>query len=270
MKQKGLSREDAAELYRDLKRVMGQTAAPSPQANSKDGVAKQIAAAISAGMAKESVDGPKPSSRTTPARTAPSDPLNMHSSSPVPSSNDGLGVRRAILFLGFFAACKLGFSVLEATEVFSIQDAKASLAAALPLTPVTERFSPEELVVLKSLDQRRVELEQREQELADNEADLEMQKGQFAIRMTELRELSGRLRAEREKGEKKRDTQLDQLANVYGSMNPKEASVLIEQLDLPIALALLERMPEKRIGQILSLMTPEQALEITKHLSVQR
>ncbi len=50
-------------------------------------------------------------------------------------------------------------------------------------------------------------------------------------------------------------------------MNPKEASLLIEQLDITIALGLLERMPEKRIGQILSLMSPDRALTITRMLS---
>ena len=41
----------------------------------------------------------------------------------------------------------------------------------------------------------------------------------------------------------------------------------MEQLDVTIALSLIERMPEKRIGQILALMSPERALSITRMLS---
>jgi flagellar motility protein MotE (MotC chaperone) len=87
------------------------------------------------------------------------------------------------------------------------------------------------------------------------------------VRLTELKELSERLKAEREKGEKQRNVQLDQLANVYGSMNPPEAAHLLEQLDINIAHSLIQRMPEKRIGQILSLMNAERALELTNRLS---
>ena len=87
------------------------------------------------------------------------------------------------------------------------------------------------------------------------------------MRLTELKELSERLKAEREKGEKQRNVQLDQLANVYGSMNPPEAAHLLEQLDINIAHSLIQRMPEKRIGQILSLMNAERALELTNRLS---
>jgi flagellar motility protein MotE (MotC chaperone) len=50
-------------------------------------------------------------------------------------------------------------------------------------------------------------------------------------------------------------------------MNPPEAAHLLEQLDVQVALSLIERMPEKRIGQILSLMNAQRALELTNLLS---
>jgi flagellar motility protein MotE (MotC chaperone) len=89
----------------------------------------------------------------------------------------------------------------------------------------------------------------------------------LAGRLTELRELTEKLKIEREKGEKQRNGQLDQLANVYGSMNPPEAAHLLEQLDVQVSLSLIQRMPEKRIGQILSLMNAQRALELTNLLS---
>jgi flagellar motility protein MotE (MotC chaperone) len=42
---------------------------------------------------------------------------------------------------------------------------------------------------------------------------------------------------------------------------------LIEQLDVAIALSLIERMPEKGIGQILALKSPGRAPLITRMLS---
>ena len=61
--------------------------------------------------------------------------------------------------------------------------------------------------------------------------------------------------------------QLDQLANLYSAMDPKEAAGLIEQLDVTIALELVSRMPEKRIGQILATMNSGKALAISRMLS---
>ena len=82
-----------------------------------------------------------------------------------------------------------------------------------------------------------------------------------------MRDITEKLKLERDKGEKQKQSQLDQLANVYGSMNPPEAAKLLEQLDVQIALSLIERMPEKRIGQILALMNQDKALAITNLLS---
>jgi flagellar motility protein MotE (MotC chaperone) len=50
-------------------------------------------------------------------------------------------------------------------------------------------------------------------------------------------------------------------------MNPPEAAHLLEQLDIQVCLTLIQRMPEKRIGQILALMNPQRALELTNLLS---
>ena len=87
------------------------------------------------------------------------------------------------------------------------------------------------------------------------------------MRLTQLRELADSLKNDRDKSEKKRSVQLDQLANVYSAMDPKEAAGLIEQLDVTIALELVSGMPEKRIGQILATMNSEKALAITRMLS---
>jgi flagellar motility protein MotE (MotC chaperone) len=103
--------------------------------------------------------------------------------------------------------------------------------------------------------------------LDERESELEKRDKEFVARQSELKELTDIIRSDRDRGEKKRSSQLEQLSNVYGSMNPPEAAALIEQLDVNIALGLLERMPEKRIGQILALMNPERALSITKMLS---
>src|SRR5690606_10813103 len=107
--------------------------------------------------------------------------------------------------------------------------------------------------ILRSLDARREELETRRKQLEERGLEMDRRDREFAVKLTELRELTNQLRSAREEIDRKQHSQLAQLANVYGSMNPSEAATLMEQLDVTIALSLLERMPEKRIGQILAL-----------------
>jgi flagellar motility protein MotE (MotC chaperone) len=133
--------------------------------------------------------------------------------------------------------------------------------------PKGPQWSKEEVKILTALDSRRVELEERGTRMEQRESDFVAKERELALRLTELKELSDKLRTEREKGDKQRGSQLEQLANVYGSMNPPEAAHLLEQLDIQVSLSLIERMPEKRIGQILALMNPQRALELTNMLS---
>jgi flagellar motility protein MotE (MotC chaperone) len=145
-----------------------------------------------------------------------------------------------------------------------IENAQATLQ---PQAVAPVRFGKEEVKVLTSLDSRRAELTERSKALDDREKQLSIRDREFAVRVAQLKELTDQLKNDREKSDKKRSAQIEQLANVYGSMSPQEAAQLMEQLDVQIALSLIERMPEKKIGQILALMSKERALTLTKMLS---
>jgi flagellar motility protein MotE (MotC chaperone) len=144
--------------------------------------------------------------------------------------------------------------VMNAVQVPSMNVANGSLTEA-------------EKRVLLSLDDRRVELERRKASLDKKEAEIKKQTRVLAERMAELRSLTARLAEVREEKDRKYDVRMEQLAGVYGSMAPNEAAPLIAKLDEKIALALLQRMTGKRMGQILSVMDPEQAVALTKSLT---
>lgn len=175
---------------------------------------------------------------------------------------DGQGV--AIIGIAALGMIKIGLSAVVASGLAPVEPAQAVVVAPRPVGP---QWSKQEVEVLKGLDARRVELEERGQRLEKREQEFALQERELVVRLTELKDLTERLKLEREKSDKKKNTQLDQLANVYGSMNPPEAAHLLEQLDIHVALSLVERMPEKRIGQILSLMEASRALELTNLLS---
>jgi flagellar motility protein MotE (MotC chaperone) len=225
--------------------------------NSK--IAKEIAQALKSGL-----NGKVPQSK--PVRSAGNSQRTASAAAGSFRRTSPSGQSMAFLFVALFCCAKVALSALEASGFADVEVAQASLVPA-PTISTGPQWSKEEVKVLTSLDHRRAEIEERSARLEQRELEMSARDRDLAVRLTELRELTERLKIEREKGEKQRNSQLDQLSNVYGSMNPPEAAHLLEQLDIHVALSLVERMPEKRIGQILSLMNPQRALELTNMLS---
>ena len=277
-KQPNMSREQARELYDDMRAAMDQIlknnpdGAPPPKKSKAQAAATNAkATAAQAKAIAEAIQG-KTKPQSPPMAAAR--PVGQMRNSMRPSSGSfairtgsSSGKQLATIAVIALAATKIVFSGLEASGVASVDYVQASTMTPMrkPGTPMN--FSREEVEVLTTLDSRRAELEDRSKKLDDRDAEIGMKDREFAARLAQLRELTGKLKVDREKDDKKREDQIAQLANVYGSMNPPEAASLIEQLDVTTALELLKKMPEKRIGQILSLMNSERALTITKMLS---
>lgn len=256
---KGMSREEATKLYDNLKKRMENK-------HGKEGLAQLIEAERQKAGSKENAKsaGAIPSNYTKNAV-----PRNINSSGRVSSGQRlASGQKMAILMVIFCAGVKLFLSIFEVSGIMEVNEANASLMNSQNLlTAARPQFSKEEVSILKSLDTRRVELEDRRKQLEEKEIDIRNKEREYAARLTEIKTITQELKEDRVKDERKKKNQFDQLANVYGSMNPKEAAQLIEQLDITIARQLIERMPEKRIAQILALMTPDRALTITRMLS---
>ena len=119
---------------------------------------------------------------------------------------------------------------------------------------------------LLSLDQRRVELEARSQGLDKKEMELSVQDRIVTEKIAELKSVYGQLQARRQEIDHKREAKLEQLAEVYSTMAPEQAAPIIAKLDNDTALSLLQRMSGKRMGQILSSMNSDRAIELTKGL----
>ncbi|MCB0320694.1 MAG: hypothetical protein KDD60_07180 [Bdellovibrionales bacterium] len=279
-KEKKLSRQDAAELYRDLRKTMQKMSPKGVQSEPTvdKNVAKQIAQAIREGMKKD--DELRRLGKLPPESELPSlekkgvKSLTSHQSVRAGRSSESPSVAGRVMgfaVVGCLVLTKIVMSGLEYVGVLEVEEAHATLQSSARLRSLQEsnlsQYSKEEVALLKALDARRLELEERNKKIDQRERDIGLQEQELVVRLAEVRDLTEQLKMDREKSEKKRSTQLEQLSNVYGSMNPTEAAHLIEQLDVTIALKLLQRMPEKRIGQILALMAPERALAITRLLS---
>jgi flagellar motility protein MotE (MotC chaperone) len=248
---KKLTKEQAHEMYDHLHKAMGHmltqqdaqpTASPEP-AKSQAATQANGKAAYAASPAK----APAPNSQAKPANKR--------------RNFDGQAV--ALMAVAFLGCAKIGLSALTASGFGRVEEAQAVVVKA----PVGPKWTKEEALILKALDGRRVELEERGARLDKREEGFAVKERELAVRLTELKDLTERLKLDREKSDNQRNTQLDQLANVYGSMNPPEAAQLLQQLDIQVCLSLIERLPEKRMAQILALMNPERALELTNLLS---
>lgn len=266
MTDKKLTKEEAQELYDDLSRAMGQMMAKRSAAMSSAKVGEVRAAPQQSAPNGAEAAEKRPSTYTRAAgKKTSSQPLSKSMPLPAAISNFPFrGQMGAVAFVVLFCVAKISVSALEATGVGEVKPVEAAVVASVRTGP---QWSKEEVKILTALDQRRSELEERSGRLEQREHEFSTRDRDLAARLTELKELSERLKLEREKGEKQRNVQLDQLANVYGSMNPPEAAHLLEQLDINIAHSLIQRMPEKRIGQILALMNADRALELTNRLS---
>lgn len=271
MTDKKLTKEEAQELYDDLSKAMNQMMMKRQAAMASAKVGSvQTAQSQGAGATAK---GAQSSSATTYTRQAVK--RGSDSVTPPPGAMppgmpsafprlQGRGQMGAVAFVVLFCMAKIAVSALDAVGVGQVEPVQASVVAPAPVGP---QWSKEEVKILTALDHRRAELEERSGRLEQREHEFAARDRDLAVRLTDIKELTERLKIEREKGEKQRNVQLDQLANVYGSMNPPEAAHLLEQLDINIAHSLIQRMPEKRIGQILALMNAERALELTNRLS---
>lgn len=180
-----------------------------------------------------------------------------------------LGAAKIIFSTGVVDASvtsRSGGEVVAMNEMSSEITPRARESLAEPQFRKTQWSEPEKKILVQ-LDARRVELETRKGLLDRREAEIQSQMDAMNERLAELKSLTSKLRQQRKEKDVRHEARLEQLANVYGSMAPAEAAPLISKLDTETALALLKRLPGKRLGQVLSQMPSDTAIELTKLLA---
>ncbi|AEI89035.1 MAG: hypothetical protein MRQ11_00390 [Candidatus Midichloria mitochondrii] len=128
---------------------------------------------------------------------------------------------------------------------------------------IKREFSPTEVDILKSLKQRREELENREQELLFKENTIQLTKNQIIERLSTLQLLKDELQVIIRQYDTKEGEKNAKLVRIYESMKPKEAARIFEEMQLNVLLEVVEKMRETRLAPILASMEPFKAKEIT-------
>ena len=57
---------------------------------------------------------------------------------------------------------------------------------------------------------------------------------------------------------------------IYEAMKPKEAARIVEKLDMPVLLDVVERMKERKASAVLAKMDPAKAKSVTLELAQRR
>jgi len=121
--------------------------------------------------------------------------------------------------------------------------------------------------VLESLRARRLEIDRRAEEVAARELLLSAAEHRITQRLEELRALQTRLEGEVRGRDEREEAGIRQLVRVYEVMRPRDAAAILDELEMPILLQVLDRMREAKAAPVLAAMRPERARAATAELS---
>jgi flagellar motility protein MotE (MotC chaperone) len=123
-----------------------------------------------------------------------------------------------------------------------------------------------EKAMLLELRERRQELETRETILAGRESMLAAAEKKVSDRVDELQGLQKRLETLDASHRQQENTAWQGLVKVYETMKPRDAAAIFNELDMPVMLAVIDRMKEAKASAILAAMIPDKARDVTTQL----
>jgi flagellar motility protein MotE (MotC chaperone) len=132
-----------------------------------------------------------------------------------------------------------------------------------PATPATQDNTTE---TAEQTDQPQ-DINAREQALAKKEAELQALEAQVDEKLTKLRELEIRMQNLIDSAASIQDEKMAHLIDVYSNMKPKQAAVVLQTLEEPIAVRILAGMSGRKAGEILSSVRADRAAALSAALT---
>ena len=143
----------------------------------------------------------------------------------------------------------------------------ASAVAAPPAPPVEPPVNEAERAVLLDLRARRSVLEGREQAMAAREAMQVAAERRLTERVSELTALQVRLEQLDLTRRERDDANWRGLVKTYEAMRPRDAAAILNELETPVLLQVLDRMKEAKAAPVLAAMLPDRARTATAGLA---
>ncbi len=146
----------------------------------------------------------------------------------------------------------------------------AAVVAAVPPAPQEPPVSESERALLLDLRARRGQIEAREQALAARDAVLAAAEKRIGERVEQLQALQARLEAMDGARRERDDANWRGLVKTYEIMRPRDAAAILNELEMPVLLQVLDRMKEGRAAVLLAAMLPDRARTATAQLAAMR
>ena len=143
-------------------------------------------------------------------------------------------------------------------------------AAAKPALTVEPPVDDAERAVLLDLRARRTVLEGREQAMAAREAIQIAAERRLTERVGELTALQTRLEQLNQTRRERDDANWHGLVKTYEAMRPRDAAAILNELETPVLLQVLDRMKEAKAALVLAAMLPDRARTATTGLAQMR
>lgn len=139
--------------------------------------------------------------------------------------------------------------------------------AAPAAPPADPPVNEAERALLLDLRARRAVLEAREQALANREATQAAAEQQLSERIAQLTALQTRLEQLDQTRRERDDANWRSLVKTYEAMRPRDAAMILNDLDPPVLLQVLDRMKEAKAALVLAAMQPDRARSATAALA---
>ncbi|MBL4639575.1 MAG: hypothetical protein JKY57_03485 [Kordiimonadaceae bacterium] len=184
-----------------------------------------------------------------------------------------LGLRVVDIYSGLNLLAEPVFAQEDAQEAAaqdaSPEDTNLEAAVAKPRRrPIVVGLpDSDELRILNQLRQRRIKLEQREQQIELQAQLLSSTEKQIDDKILRLEVLETQIKGHLRLFEDRQDDQLKSIVKVYETMKPKDAAPRFEGLALQTQLDLVQRMKPSKVAALMAKMTPRKASALTTELA---
>lgn len=128
-------------------------------------------------------------------------------------------------------------------------------------------LSSQEILVLRSLQKRREELDAREGGLETREQAAAAADSRLQEQITELKSVETQIQTLLTAMDAKRDERMTALVKTYESMKPKDAAKIFDGMDDPLLLDIAKTMKPATLAAVLSTMQPKRAEALTRLLA---
>ena len=148
--------------------------------------------------------------------------------------------------------------------------APAAPVSSVPPVPTDPPISESERALLLDLRVRRGQIEAREQALATRDSVAAAAEKRIGERVGQLQALQAKLEAMEAARRERDDANWRGLVKTYEVMRPRDAAAILNELEMPVLLQVLDRMKEAKAAALLAAMLPDRARTATVQLAAMR